>query len=110
MAARDSQVFLGGLDEELKLLLAARLSEAGFPVATEGHKYLGRNPLNICNRGLRGRGAQIELTRDFRGPEYRKVIAPIVRNAITEYLSQPRSKPPPSRPAIEGLLIRLSAI
>ncbi len=61
-----SQIYLGGLDEELLLLLAERLRAAGFPVATEGHRYLGRDPLNICNRGLRGRGAQIELTRDLR--------------------------------------------
>ena len=84
-----TQIYLGGLDEELKLLLAEGLSAAGFPVATEGHRYLGRNPLNICNRGLRGRGAQIELTRDLRTPAFRKVIAPIVRDAITGYLSQP---------------------
>lgn len=86
-----SQIFLGGLDEELKLLLADRLSAAGFPVATAGHRYLGRNPLNICNRGLRGRGAQIEFTRDLRAPVHRKVIAPIVRDAITAYLSPPPS-------------------
>jgi phage replication-related protein YjqB (UPF0714/DUF867 family) len=82
----ESQIYLGGLDEELKLLLAARLSAAGFPTATEGHRYLGRNPLNICNRGLRGMGAQIELTRDLREPSHRKVVAPIVRGAIADYL------------------------
>ena len=59
----ESQIYLGGLDAELKMLLAKYLQEAGFPVSTEGHKYLGRNPLNICNRGLRGRGVQIEFTR-----------------------------------------------
>jgi phage replication-related protein YjqB (UPF0714/DUF867 family) len=88
----ESQVFAGGLDEELKMLLAERLREAGFPVATEGHKYLGRNPLNICNRGMRARGAQLEFTRDFREPSYRKVIAPIVRDAITDYVQALRPR------------------
>lgn len=82
----ESLICLGGLDEALKMLLASRLSAAGFPVATEGHRYLGRNPMNICNRGVLGRGAQIELTRDFRGVEFRKVIARIVRDAVADYL------------------------
>jgi phage replication-related protein YjqB (UPF0714/DUF867 family) len=47
---------------------------------------MGRNPLNICNRGSRGRGAQIELTRDFRVPEYRRRIAPLIREALEHYL------------------------
>ena len=81
----ESQVYAGGLDEELKMLLATRLSAAGFPVATEGHRYLGRHPMNICNRGLLARGAQLEFTRDFREPAHRKVIAPIVRDVISEY-------------------------
>jgi len=82
----ESQIYLGGLDDELKALLVARLTAAGLPATTEGHRYQGRNPLNICNRGLRGRGAQIELTRDFREPTARKLIAPLVRDALADYL------------------------
>jgi len=84
----ESQIYLGGLDEELKMLLSERLNAAGFPTATEGHRYQGRNPLNICNRGLRARGAQIELTRDFREPAARRLIAPIVRDALALYVSE----------------------
>lgn len=83
----ESQIYLGGLDDELKALLADRLSAAGFPATIEGHRYQGRNPLNICNRGLRQRGAQIELTRDFRQPAARKAIAPLVRDALSDYLA-----------------------
>ena len=82
------QILIGGLDSELKALLVARLAGAGFPTSAEGHKYLGLNPLNICNRGLRGRGAQIELTRDFRQPTARKIIAPLVRAVLDDYLSR----------------------
>ena len=83
----ENQIYVGGLDSELKALIAAKLSDAGFPVSTEGHKYMGLNPLNICNRGLRGRGAQIELTRDFREPASRRAIAPLVRAALEEHMA-----------------------
>ena len=82
----ESQIYLGGLDEDLKSMLTTRLKAAGFPATTEGHRYQGRNPLNICNRGLRGRGAQIELTRDFREPAARQRIAPLVHDVLADYL------------------------
>jgi phage replication-related protein YjqB (UPF0714/DUF867 family) len=81
----ESHIYLGGLDTELKALLTAKLRGAGFPVTADNHRYMGLNPLNICNRGLRGRGAQIELTRDFREPIHRKHIALLVREALDEY-------------------------
>ena len=80
-----SQVYVGGLDEELKALLTARLNSAGFPATAQGHLYPGRNRLNICNRGARGQGAQLEFTADLRVPEKRVLIAPIVRSALAEY-------------------------
>jgi phage replication-related protein YjqB (UPF0714/DUF867 family) len=79
-----TQIYVGGLDEELKALLIERLGAAGFPATSHG-PYPGRNPHNICNRGARGRGAQLELTLDLRGPEKRAVIAPLVRSALAEY-------------------------
>lgn len=90
----ESQIYVGGLDVQLKALLVSRLTAAGFPASGEGHKYLGQNPLNICNRGSRGAGAQIELTRDFREATSRRLIAPILRAVLEEYvpgvLSVPR--------------------
>ena len=81
-----SQIFVGGLDEDLGELLTERLAAAGFAATSHGHRYPGRNRLNICNRGARGRGVQLELTLDLRAPEKRAVIAPLVRNALAEYL------------------------
>ena len=81
-----SQIYVGGLDEELGALLTERLTAAGFPTSPHGHKYPGRNRLNICNRGARGRGVQLEFTLDLRVPEKRAVIAPIVRSALAVYL------------------------
>ena len=79
------QAYVGGLDRALQALLAERLRAAGIPTAATGHKYPGRNPRNICNRGARGRGAQLEFTADLRVPEKRALIAPIVRSALAEY-------------------------
>lgn len=81
-----SQIYVGGLDEPLTALLTQRLTAAGFPTTADGHRYPGRNPLNICNRGTRGRGAQLELTLDLRGPVTRALIAPVVRDAIADFV------------------------
>ncbi len=61
-----SQIHLGGLDVELTERLARGLVQAGFPVDAASVKYPGRHPLNICNRGARGKGAQLEITYDLR--------------------------------------------
>ena len=81
-----SRIYVGGLDTRLKAHLTARLNEAGLPASADGHPYLGLNPLNICNRGTRGRGVQIELTRDFREPASRRHIATLIRAALDEYI------------------------
>jgi phage replication-related protein YjqB (UPF0714/DUF867 family) len=83
----ESQVYVGGLDDELTTLLTSQLTAAGFPATAEGHKYPGRNPHNICNRASRGRGAQIEITKDLRDPAALTLIAPVVRTVIAEYVA-----------------------
>ena len=82
-----SQIYVGGLDDELTSLLTERLVAAGLPATATGHKYPGRNPLNICNRGARARGAQLEFTLDLRDdPSSRANIAPIVHGAVMEFV------------------------
>jgi len=80
-----SQIHLGGLYVELKERLARGLVQAGFPVDAASEKYPGRHPLNICNRGARGKGAQLEVTYDLRRSGSRAAIARAVRRAIEEY-------------------------
>jgi len=82
----EAEIFVGGLDEELTGLLAERLSSAGFRATAEGHRYPGRNPLNICNRGVRGRGAQLEVTLDLRDSPARTRIADVVRETLADYV------------------------
>ena len=62
----DEPVLLGGLDTALIALIASELAVAGFPVATSGHRFPGRDPANICNRTARGMGVQIELPLTLR--------------------------------------------
>lgn len=78
----DAQIFVGGLDAELTHGLAIHLKGAGFTVRSDGHRYPGRHPQNICNRGATGRGAQLEVTYDLRAAEYRERIATAVRAAL----------------------------
>lgn len=83
-----SQIYVGGLDEELTTLLTARLTAAGLSAISSGHKYPGRNPLNICNRSARGKGAQLEFTLDLRRSPARTMIPPIVRGALADYVAR----------------------
>jgi phage replication-related protein YjqB (UPF0714/DUF867 family) len=81
----EARIHVGGLDTGLGAHLAARLAGAGFAVETEGHRYPGRHPFNICNRGLRKKGAQLEITYDLRTGGSRAAIAAAVRTAIADH-------------------------
>ena len=78
----ESQIHVGGLDAELGARLAAQLAAAGFRGRAPSRKYPGRHPLNICNRGSRAKGAQLEITYDLRTRRIRAAIARAARAAI----------------------------
>jgi phage replication-related protein YjqB (UPF0714/DUF867 family) len=61
----DLTVAIGGLDKAFGDLIRQQLEQAGFAI---GHRpeLAGIHPLNICNRGSRGQGVQLELTRSLR--------------------------------------------
>lgn len=63
---KDSRVYLGGLDKTLIACLAKTLKAQQILVAEKNHKYRGRNPANICNRGSSGKGVQLEISRGLR--------------------------------------------
>jgi phage replication-related protein YjqB (UPF0714/DUF867 family) len=65
-ASPGPDVLLGGLNERLKRAIAHALAEAGLSCLTEGHRFPGSHPLNICNRGRSGAGVQLELSEEFR--------------------------------------------
>jgi phage replication-related protein YjqB (UPF0714/DUF867 family) len=80
-----SRIFVGGLDLDLSGRLSIALAAEGYAVVSEGHRYPGRHPFNICNRGLRKKGAQLEITYDLRAPEQHPIIARAVRSAIADF-------------------------
>jgi phage replication-related protein YjqB (UPF0714/DUF867 family) len=59
-------IYLGGLDEDLIELIATGLCNAGFKIRAEGHDFPAKKNNNICNRGISGKGAQIELPYTLR--------------------------------------------
>lgn len=65
-AASGPDVLLGGLDAPLKRKIARALGAAGFTYLTDGHRFPGSHPRNICNRGRTGAGVQLELSEGLR--------------------------------------------
>lgn len=80
-------IYVGGLDIPLRKALATALTPTGLHIEAFG-RFPAEEPLNICNRGSRGEGAQLELSRDLRdSPEWRVSIAGIVRDVIEQHLA-----------------------
>jgi phage replication-related protein YjqB (UPF0714/DUF867 family) len=87
LAEPDPGVLLGGLDVALKARLAAALGAAGVPVLTGAHRFPARHPDNICNRGRRRVGVQLELTGRLRGGPLEPAFVAAVR-AVLQPLSR----------------------
>jgi phage replication-related protein YjqB (UPF0714/DUF867 family) len=76
------EALLGGLDETLRSRIAAELAAAGVPCRSEGHRFPGRQPSNICNRGGTRMGVQIELTDPVREGRLEALVIAAVRAAL----------------------------
>ena len=61
-------IWVGGLHEPLRDAIARELSVAGVDtkIVGDGHPLAGRDPQNICNRGRRGAGVQLEMPARIR--------------------------------------------
>jgi phage replication-related protein YjqB (UPF0714/DUF867 family) len=67
MSSDQRFVYMGGLDERLRKGITATLAAAGFATESSGRMHLqGTSPHNICNRGRRDQGAQLEISRGLR--------------------------------------------
>lgn len=62
----DRIVYVGGLDIELRDRIIQYLTEADFEAKNATDNKAGRHPLNICNRGLTGKGLQLEVSVGLR--------------------------------------------
>ncbi len=61
-------VYIGGRDQTLRQAVVEELRQACFDVQEHSDPDLqGVHPNNICNRGTRGCGVQLELTKKLRG-------------------------------------------
>jgi phage replication-related protein YjqB (UPF0714/DUF867 family) len=54
---------VGGFHKELASKISEALSGAGFAMKSPPENLDGDNPKNVCNRGLFGKGVQLEISR-----------------------------------------------
>lgn len=79
---KKDRIYLGGLNESLKAELFLAFKSEEISVCVEGHKYPGKNPDNICNRGMTNQGVQIELTDTLRGTAAEEKVVRAVRKVL----------------------------
>lgn len=76
------QALVGGLDEPLKVAIAQAISALGIDARLEDHRFPATDPMNICNRGRRGVGVQIEMTMPLRLQGPRDALASAIRSVL----------------------------
>ena len=60
-------IYLGGRDSALRKRIAAKLIHAGYKTNVPSNVALkGEHPNNLCNRGKRGKGLQLEISESLR--------------------------------------------
>lgn len=87
-AAPGPDVLLGGLNESLKGDLARAMATMGFSCLTDGHRFPGKDPRNICNRGRSGEGVQLELSETLRKSGNWSGLAATVRGVLEKVPSR----------------------
>ena len=76
------QALLGGLDAGLKVLMHEAIAAAGIEARPFGHRFRAVDPRNICNRGRRGVGVQVELTSALRLQPSNDAIVAAIRSVL----------------------------
>src|SRR5262245_21522323 len=67
LSGKNEAIDVGGLDQALRDSICAHLVSAEFAAQViESGAHAGVDPRNICNRGRRGAGVQLEITRGLR--------------------------------------------
>jgi phage replication-related protein YjqB (UPF0714/DUF867 family) len=84
-------VYCGGLDTPLIETISLYLREERIYAVSDDPRYAGKHPDNLCNRGLRRRGVQLEISRGIRDDlTARQKTAAAVRSAIRDYKDRER--------------------
>ena len=76
------QAFVGGLDAELKAVVAQSMVALRVKTLLTDHPFPAIDPMNICNRGRRGVGVQIEMTMPLRLQGPRDVLSAAIRSVL----------------------------
>ena len=76
------QALVGGLDEPLKVAVARAIADLGIDTQLRGHRFPAIDPKNICNRGRRSVGVQIEMTMALRLHGPRGAISAAIRSVL----------------------------
>ncbi len=76
------EVMLGGLDENLKRRMGAQMALVGIDAKLDEHPYPGLHANNICNRGQRAQGIQLELSDGLRGGADEAAVIQSVRSVL----------------------------
>jgi phage replication-related protein YjqB (UPF0714/DUF867 family) len=76
------QALLGGLDAALKTRIGEAIAALGIEARLVGHQFRAVHPRNICNRGRRGAGVQLELTSALRLQAANHAIVGAVRSVL----------------------------
>ena len=80
---RRRRVYLGGLDSELKKAMSRELGAKGISVILDHPRFKGSSPANICNRGPRLKGVQLEISRGLRDdPHQIRVVSGAVQTSL----------------------------
>jgi phage replication-related protein YjqB (UPF0714/DUF867 family) len=86
---KDSVVLLGGLDQDLVCEIERQLGRRNIYSERSAQKLRGQHEDNICNRGLRRQGVQLEISRGLRdSAAAHRIIAAAVRAALTRLASK----------------------
>jgi len=76
------RVLMGGLDDPLKISIGQAIARLGVEVDLTGHSFPATDPNNICNRGRRGVGVQVELTLGLRLDGPRDAVSAAIRSVL----------------------------
>jgi phage replication-related protein YjqB (UPF0714/DUF867 family) len=78
----EPRALLGGLDLGLKRQISDAIGAVGIESHLSGHPYHAIHPRNVCNRGRRGAGVQIELTSALRLRKSNRGIVTAIRAVL----------------------------
>jgi len=104
-------VYVGGCNENIRTQLIDALTVAGFYAQEDVTAHSGRNPQNICNRGIPEGGIQLEIAEGLRLKMFRSLkrherifLQPpfeVFVNAVRESLNRLNFVGEATQPAIE---------